>query len=155
MVGIWQKDNKQGEFTFTENKGIESIINKKKNKFNKYTNKNFTNDMQTQKPKQISLPLKPFLFDEMIRHNIAISESLYYSLNPNQWLESSAVDLFFKHLDKSYADFPTPKRGIKCFTVYMFEKMIPSSKVYDPNYNIDCEAVREVSGALSNAISIF
>jgi hypothetical protein len=62
-------------------------------------------------------------------YGIDVSQSLYDSLNVNEWLTSGAVDYFFRHLDKSYNDNQLPKQSLRCWTTFMFEKYIPSSLV--------------------------
>jgi hypothetical protein len=63
------------------------------------------------------------------RQCIPVTKPLVNSLSDGQWLSSSALDLFVRHLEKSYYDNSSVKKDVKFFKVEDFEKMIPSMKV--------------------------
>ena len=90
-----------------------------------------------------------------MRFNECLSYSLYMSLEDGCWMESSAVDFFFKHLDKSYRDYPSEgKRNIRILTVAGFERMIDSSNV-NTNKEIKYEELSSFGLACSSISSIF
>lgn len=156
ISGIWQLDNKQGEFNISKNKGFMSLINNIKSKFNPVQVINYYNDYPNTKGKEVSLPLKYYDFEEIVRYNVVLSKNVYDSLDPGNWLESAAVDYFFKHLQNSFDDYlQMYKRNVRCFTVFMFEKMISSALVYSRTREINHEPVKQMGKVFDNVTSIF
>ena len=98
--------------------------------------------------------LKSIRFHEDIRYCVNVSDSLYESLKKDTWLESGAVDFFFKHFDKSYNDSLTPHVPLRCWTVFMFEKFVPSAQV-SQKVQIKYDPVQNMGRPFANTISIF
>ena len=71
---------------------------------------------------------------------------------------SEIVDLFFKHLNFSFEKYDKKIKNMKAYTVFIFEKLVPSGKVSEQRKNkvsINYQALKAMNKVYKLTSSVF
>ena len=88
------------------------------------------------------------------RFETGISVEGVNSLTPGSCLRSEVLDLFFKHFNFSFEQWPDRNKNMRALTVFMFEKMVPSGKIAS-NAILQYKPLELMGKVFKNITSIF